>query len=52
MVLSEKYRNLKQNRSQEISIHTYKNLVYDKDEEMTDNCINDVVKLNSHLVGI
>lgn len=39
----------KRNRSQEISIHTYKNLVYDKDEEITDNFINDVSKLSSHL---
>lgn len=39
----------KQNRNQEISIQTYKNLVCGRDEEITDNFINDVSKLNSHL---
>lgn len=41
--------NLKQNKNQEISTHTYKNLVYDKDEAITDNSINDVLKLNGYL---
>lgn len=50
MVLSwGRNRNLSQDRSQEISTHTYKNLVYDEDEATTDNSINDVVKQNNHL---